>query len=388
MSARADITVSQTAALLQFNGGGVTYLVQTPSNVLYYVYTDPGSDVMWAKSTDGGFSWSTPVTIFAGTVTALSIWYDRWSDIAAGLIHVVYTESVTDDTFYRSIDTESSDTLSTQTTVFLGASTAAGGSLVITRARGGNLHCRAVIDAGAEGGHFRSTDVGGTWSSVTAPEAISTQDMMLLAPGFAADNQDLIGIFWDTSANEVSRYLYDDSANTWAETSIATSMSEQAAATAFPHFALTVDIANSQIIMISWNAIDAANQDLRCWTITESAITEVTNVVLNATDDCGLAAIAINIDDGYWYAFYAGKSDGSETFLTSVNAYYKVSQDSGTTWGTETKLTTMNQNIKWIATAPRFFGPPFLAYLNDTTIDQLNINVAFPSRRANLVLGI
>lgn len=388
MPARADVTIANSANLLQFNGGGVTYLVQTPSGVLYFVYTDTGSDIMFTKSTDGGFSWATATTVFAGTIAALSIWYDRWSDISAGLIHVVYTESVTDDTFYRSINTESSDALSTQTTVFLGASTAAGGSLAITRARGGNLHCRCVIDAGAEGGHFRSTDTGATWGSIADPEAKSTQDMMLLAPGFAADNQDIIGIFWDTSANEVSRYLYDDSANTWSETSISTSMSEQAAATAFPHFALTVDIANSQIVMISWSAIDSANQDLRCWTITESAITEVTNVVLNATDDCGLAAIAINTDNGYWYAFYAGKSDGSETFLTSVNAYYKVSQDSGTTWGDETKLTTMNHNIKYLATSPRFTGPPLLVYLNDTTIDQLNINVEFPSRKASLILGL
>jgi hypothetical protein len=159
-------------------------------------------------------------------------------------------------------------------------------------------------------------------------------------------------------------------------------MTDQAASTAFPHFAAAVDIANSQILLVAWSAIDTANADLRCWTVTESAITEVTNVVLNSTDDQGLAGIGINTTTGHWHVFYAGASGGGETFLTSVNVYTKVSTDAGTTWGPETRLTTMPNDTTWLTTCPRFTGPPAVLFHADIALDEILINVALPSRRA------
>lgn len=393
MGKRADILVAQSTGLVQFNGGGINYLVQTPTGVLYYVYVDSGSDVAFRKSSDGGLTWGPPTVVFAGTVTALSIWYDRWSGISAGLIHCAYAESATDDILYRTIDTESSDALSTQTTIFLGASTAANGWLSITRARGGNVYCYGCIDSGAEGGFFRLPNANvpnGAWDAArTNPEALASADQAILVPGFAADNQDIMAIFIDASANEISRYVHDDSGNSWGETSISTGIVEQAVGTAFPHFAAAVDLANSRILVVCWNAIDAANQDLLGWTVTESAITAFTTTpVLNATDDCGLAAIAIDTVAGYWWIFYGGKSDGSETFLTSINIYCKCSKDSGATWGPETKLTTLAADITWLVTCPRFFGPPLVAYHNDIALDELMINVEIACAKPQLILGV
>lgn len=392
MGKRADVLVAQTAGLVQFNGGGTQYLIQTPTGVLYFVYCDTGSDVAFRKSTNGGISWSTPVIVFAGTITALSVWYDRWSDIAAGLIHCAYTESATDDTLYRTINTESSDALSTQTVIFAGTSTATGGALSITRAVGGNVYCATMIDAGAEGGFFRLPNANvpnGAWDAArTTVFEAATQDMVILTPGFAADTQDILAFFWDASANEISRKIYDDSANTWTETSISTGMTEQAATVSFPNFNISVDLDNSQIILAAWNGVDTANQDLKCWTVTETSITAVTDIVLNATDDCALVALGIDTVTGYWWAFYAGNADGSETWLTSVNLYCKVSQDGGTTWGPQTKLTTFASDITWISTCPRFFGPPFLAYHRDIALDELMINVEIACPKANLILGV
>lgn len=392
MPKRADILVAQTTGLVQFNGGGTQYLVQTPSGVLYFVYVDTGSDVAFRKSSDGGLSWSAPTVIFAGTVTALSVWYDRWSNISAGLIHCAYQESATDDTLYRTVNTESSDSLSTQTVIFAGVSTATGGWCSITRARGGNVYCYTCIDAGAEGGFYRLPNANvpsGAWDAArTNPEALATTDQAILVPGFAADNQDIMCMFWDASANEVSRYIHDDSANTWAETSISTSMTDQAATVAFPHFAAAVDIANSQIVLVAWNGVDTANQDLLGWTVTESAITAFTTTpVLNATDDCGLAGIGIDTSTGYWWVYYAGISTGGETFLTSVNIYCKCSKDSGATWGPETKLTTAAADITWLVTCPRFTGPPLVAYHNDIALDELMINVQVGTPRAAYIAG-
>ena len=359
MANRAEVGVAWSVNA-NYSGGGTSYLVQTLTGVLYCVYIDVADDVAFKKSTDNGLSWDAAVSIFAGTTTALSVWYDRWSNISAGLIHCAYTESVTDDTLYRTINTESSDALSTQTVIFAGGTTAGGGQLTIARARGGNVYCRTCIDAGAEGGFFRLPNANvpnGAWDAArTINEALATQDQMILVPGWAADNQDMMAFFWDASAEEISRQLYDDSANSWGETSIATGMTDLVATTAFPNFAAAVDITNSRNLLVAWSNVDTLNADLRCWHVTESAITEVTNVVQNSTDDQGLCAIGIDTATGYWYVFYAGKSDGSETWNTAVNIYYKVSQDNGTTWGAETKLTNAVNRIENLACTPRFIG--------------------------------
>lgn len=394
MPKRADIVVAQSTGLVQFNGGGVQYIVQTPSGVLYVVYCDTGSDLAFRKSSNGGLTWSAPTIIFAGTLTAHSIWYDRWSNISAGLIHCTYIESATDDILYRTVNTESSDALSTQTSIFAGASTLAGGWISVTRAVGGNVYCYGCIDAGSEGGFYRLPNANvpnGAWDAArTSPEALATTDQAILVPGFAADNQDIMCMFWDASANEVSRYIYDDSANTWAETSISGSMTDQAASTAFPHFAAAVDLTNSKIILIAWNGVDTANADLLGWTVTESAITAfTTSVVLNGTDDQGLAAISIDTSTGYWWAYYGGKSDGSETFLTSINIYCKCSKDSGATWGPETLLTTRAADITWLIACPRLYsGPPLVMYHNDIALDELLINVQIATPQARVAIGL
>lgn len=375
-------------------GAGTQYLVQTTAGVFYHVYVDTLSDVVFKKSTDGGLNWSTPTVVFAGTVNNLSIWYDRWSNISAGLIHCAYTESTGHDTLYRSIDTESSDTLGTQTTIFNGVSVAlAGSSLSICRARGGNVYCRTVIDAGAEGGFYRLPNANvpnGAWDAArTVNEVLANLDMAILLPGWAADNQDMMLIFWDASANEVSRQLYDDSANSWAETSIATSMVEVAPGTGgYPNFAAAVDITNSRNVLIAWNGVDTANADLLCWTVTESAITAKTDVVTNGTDDQFSCAITIDLQTGYWWAFYAGKSDGSETYPTSLNIYCKISTDSGTTWGAETLLTTALTNIFGIHSVPRLYlgSPPVIRNINLASIvpQTINVQVGFPVTKYQL----
>lgn len=380
-------------------GAGTNYVIQTPSGVLYIVSATSGTSIDFSKSTDGGLTWSFPTQVISVGISGLanlSVWYDRWSGISAGLIHIAATENVNDDTLYRTIDTESSDALSTQTTIFAGGSTASGGRLSIARARGGNVYCYTCIDAGAEGGFFRLPNANvpnGAWDAArNSPEALATQDQAILVPGFAADNQDMMCIFWDASDDEISRYVYDDSANSWAETSIATSMVDAAASSGtFPHFAATVDLANSQIIMAAWSAVDTVNADLRCWTITESAITETSaNVVLNSTDDQHLCAIALDTVTGYWYVFYGGKSDGSETVGTAINLYCKVSKDSGATWGAESLFTAMSaDNWAGLFTIPRFFGAPKLWSLKSSSgTDPNRLHFELPARRVSVQLGI
>lgn len=386
---------SLTVATPTYTGAGTRYTVEANSGDLYCIYINNVNDVVYRKSTDGGVTWGASVDVFVGSATQIAVWFDRWSNISAGLIHCAYSESATDDTLYRTIDTENSDTLSTQTVIFAGASTLAGGALSITRARGGNVFCMVCIDAGTESTTKKLLNANvpnGAWeAALTAGTEAATTDQWILVPGWAADNQDIMCFFWDADVDEISRKLYDDSANSWSETSIATTMVDIAATVTYPHFAATVDITNSRNLLVAWSAVDAANADLRCWHVTESAITEVTNVVLNSTDDQGGCAIGIDTATQDWYVYYCGASGGAETWNTAVNVYRKISTDDGTTWGAETQVTPAPANINTLNMTPRHNGEPTAEYSSggSTLVALIDVTIggADTDRAATLVGG-
>lgn len=369
----SDMLWSRPNATL-YQGGSTNYMIQTGSGVRYFFYLDNGQEVCYRKSTDNGINWGPTVIVFTGTAQQLTVWYDRWSGIAGDLIHCAYTDAALHATLYRSIDAGNADALSTETTIFNGASAVSGQpGITLARMRGGNLLCRVCIDAGVEGGVYKSTDVGATWGAVTINEALASGDQAIMLPGFAADNQDAILIFWDASANEISRQLYDDSADTWAETSIAASMTELSVGTAWPNFSAVTDLTNSRIVLIAWSNTDTLNADLMCWTVTESAITAKTDVITNSTDDQGSCVLGLNTTTGVYYAFYAGKTDGSQTWPTDVDIFYRTSSDLAT-WSSETSATSAligygTYGALW--TIPRFTGPWQIMVEGGTTSDVM-----------------
>jgi hypothetical protein len=363
--------------------------VRTNGGVLYLIYVDRNIDVMFTKSSDNGITWANPTNVFTGAVQALSVWYDRWSGIAADLIHCAYTETTGHDILYRSIDAGSSDTLGTQTTVFAGNSALGGGALTIVRGRDSRLMVAGSIDAGSEDGAWSSTDAGATWGDTVAdPSEGATQDQYMLLPGWNSDTADVMLIFWDASANELSVKRYDDSGDAWGETAIA-ALTDSTAPNGFPNMSAFVDLTNSRNVVAAWSATDAANADLRCWIIDDTTITETaTNIVLNSTDDQGLCAIGIDTDTSTWYAFYAGKSDGSETWLTAVTINYKTSTDAGATWSAETPLTTTARATFWLACTPRFATTWAAAFYNDIADDNILVSALLPSGGGGLAANV
>jgi hypothetical protein len=394
--ARADVIAAGSCDTNggQFNGAATNYVTLSNDGDLYLFYVDRLLDTYYTKSATAGLSWRTPISVFAGSVFALSSWYARWSNLADDKIYSVYTESGGSDILFRTLDTVSG-ALGTQTTVFAGTSAVQpAGSLSMCLDRAGNIRVVGSIDAGAEDGAWSSTDGGATWGDTIAdPSEGATQDQYYALPGWNADLNDFMVIFVDASTNGLSVKRYDDSANTWAESVIIADggFADLTAGNGYPNVACCVDIANSRNIVVAWTAADALNADLRLFFVNDTTVTEsAANVVLNSTDDQGLCAVGLDTSSGTIYVFYGGKSDGSETFATAINIYYKTTTDNGATWSSETLLTDQARGIFWLACTPRFTSSTnwAVAYQDDLPTDQIRVNVTIPASGGGLATSM
>jgi len=396
MARRADINVVDITPA-HWSGAGTNYIVQTTAGVYYMVYIDSASDVSFKKSTDGVTWTQATLAATAGTTCRLAVWYDRWSGLNSDYISFAFDDSGTDDIFFRTINTASSDALSTQVGIIttLTSVITGGGHISVVRSVGGNTYVKDVVDAGAEGGFYRlpvANFPNGAWDAArTVDEAIATLDQMILLPDLtAADTNDIMAIFQDASVTETSRKLYDDSANSWAEASINNAITELSTATAFANLATAVDLTNNRVVLVVWTNTDTLNADLKCYTITNSAITAVTDVVLNSTDDQGLCAISIDAVSGWWYVFYCGISTGGETWNTALRVYMKVSKDAGSNWGPETVVSVGGTaTIRHLYTCPWLYkGQPVVAWVVDAQTDDLKFSVDMTQPRATYQLGV
>lgn len=379
---------------------GTNYVVQANNGSIYAFgigLAQTGAltnQVYYIKSLDNGITWSAPVLIQTGLLgSQISIWYDRWSGLSSDYIHVAYTDETLDDCFYRNINTASGDALSAQTTIFLGASTASRPWMSISVARGGNIYCLVMIDGGTEETFVRSTDNGATWTTRTLPFNIPQFGTWVLLPSWNADNQDMMLIYLtDNSTNPLWRFLYDDSADTWdAGTNILTGLVAVAFSSVYK-FSATVDLANNRNIISVWNRFNFATAVLKCYTVTETTITAVTDVVASSGGNQALTCISLNTDTNTWYVFYAGTEAGTDTYLTSMKLYYKFSTDSGTTWSTERLLSDSNYSydltgISFTCT-PRFTNNFYCFFQKlELSVRYSTINSPFPLLGGTITAG-
>ena len=317
-------------------------MVRTGPSTLYLFV--PTGLCAYQKSVDNGLTWSLPVAITSAdtTAAAIGIWYDKWTSGGTGTrIHVAHVGLVTNDVHYNYLDT-ADDSMGSDVVAQVGTSATGAAQVSICKTRGGNLLLAANIDTGAEIFCVRSVDNGANWTSRNTPLE-AANDIFILLPANLADNQDAWCIFQDISADEVSLKTYDDSANSWAETSISGSIVEAGPATANPQLAAVIRHSDGHALVAAWNGRDVGTADLKTWDITDSGtITAKTDVVSN-TDDCNLIHLYIDQSTNDVYAVYVGKSDGSEVIGTSAGFYYKRSTDGMATWGSEqTHVSTLS----------------------------------------------
>ncbi|MCA9357233.1 hypothetical protein KC872_03400, partial [Candidatus Kaiserbacteria bacterium] len=105
-----DSTVSTNAAANTFAGAQTAF---TDDQTGYTFYRDSNNTCVYSKTTDGGNTWGSAVTVDSQTdCLEIVIWYDRWTpgDSTGNYIHISTMDSGDDDLFYNRLDT-TSDTL-------------------------------------------------------------------------------------------------------------------------------------------------------------------------------------------------------------------------------------------------------------------------------------
>ena len=327
----ADVTVSPFTKLLHTQAVRVGP-VWTDNNIGYVVLKDSFNDMAYRKTADGGATWGDDVDIEGGgngNVRAFDIWFDKWTPGDSGtLIHIWWHDAVTNDIEYRTLDT-SDDSLGTLRLVFDGATFNTGQDrdnrlLSGAKAVGGNLYVQFWGDVDGERGFYRSVDAGVNWTSRTdGADGNEPDEVLCLPDDDSADNEDIVMIYWDRSADELSIKKYDDSGNSWGETSISTGMVDSVGS---KQMSAVVRHSDGHIIVAAWSDIDVGDgtADLRVWDIALATptVTSKADVVQNS-DDCVGVALHIDQNNDDLYCAYLGDEDGSETWQATLTAFTK-----------------------------------------------------------------
>lgn len=354
----ADVTIDASTVAHHYTAAQGDLVVWKTDQVGYVLFISSGRKVQYRKTTDGGATYGSAVSILdTGETTngyqTMAAWFDQSTTGDSGTkVHVVGLDKNNARVRYRSLDV-SSDTLGTEVSVVTGLTEDTSGFandyirsyLSIAKARGGNL--MVFGHTGNTVFMYRSTDGGSTWASKSTSiwDAGLEQDWMLV-PAADTDANDLAAFIRDDNTDTIYFYLYDDSADSWdGGTTVGAFMPTGDWYDDGWSMDVVIRHSDGKAIVAWWNDENNAIADLLCsecvLTAAGKTATAKTNVVgnLGASGEC---ALFIDQATGNLYAAYLKGG----TWQSSVDVLYKKSTDGGSTWGTETQLNTTSHDIR------------------------------------------
>lgn len=359
--------------------GGIFW---TSPTVGYVIYIDSVlTDLKYRKTTDGGATWGSSVSIKTGWIFGYDCWADWQTAGDTGTkIHIAYIDNDPDDVRYVYLDTNG-DSVGGDDQIESYQGTGAMHTTIgwayrfisITKTRGGNLAVafRYKDNASTIFDEFYTSPDGDAWTKEIAPWLTPADaDYILLFPGNEADNQDVWAAYWDISGDTIFLKVYDDSANDWSGETISTSMIES---TVYSQMDGQVRLSDGHLIFAAWNEYDVVTADLKVWDINGTgSITAKTDVITNA-DDTFLASVFINqVNDDIYTAYAEGTAAES-----LVKVYYKKSVNGGANWGSRTTLQANTEDDeRWISagTMKATWGGKFQPFWFNDDLNDLFTN--------------
>ncbi len=335
-----DATVNITAGSHLGGSPTTVFISQTTG---YAFYRDSTGACVYSKTTDGGATWGTAVTVDSQTdCINIAVWYDQWTPGDSGTrIHIATIDSGSDDIWYRSFNT-ANDTF--DNTIFnISDNAAYGGTLVagtnyvsITKSTTGVLY--AVTLEGGDSIVMQCTancTTDANWSE-NSPAFTLGDDPSILLP---QANGAVMLLQWDISADDLQHKIFNGTSWDANWTTIEANAADNTTYDA--SFGAVIDPSTFDVYLVSADDhITLGNDDdIRVWRYsagTWSARTDVvTNSVCAGVSNCGItgAKIARDPNTGYLYVLYTARSTPGTSATT--NAYWKYSTDNGSTWSAE-----------------------------------------------------
>lgn len=315
-----------------------------------------------------------------------SAWHERSTPgLVKNIVHLAWLNGTVGEVHYAQINMTDFSVSAIKTvatpTSGIGADAYKGMEISITVARNGNIliqYWANATDAGDDHGLFRATDgTGDAWTSLTSgADAGTAVDKIIMVPGDFADKADILMMYWDFSADEISIKVYDDSLNSWSEGTDASMANHVESTFTYCAWDATVNHATGKIILA---AVDApSNGTHRVWLIGGTAdIVEVAGspLIINGNINAIVGGVIYNLLDGSWAVTYTGSQLGGnpEISSTTMSAYYKRTTDDGATFEQERKVGGLNDDYDAMGAVP-FIGPWggswMVAIYNDDTGDM------------------
>jgi hypothetical protein len=343
----------------------------------YAFFVDTYLDnVAYSKTTNGGATWGSPVPLSGVMGTDknwanVAVWYDQWTPGGTGTkIHIVAAEASTGDIWYNWLDTTDDTMRYAAVSVILGATytPATSGGPSITKSTDGNLFILGFTDD--FGKVYKSTDGGDNWTdtAITTGEIDDADEGQLLP----LSGGDILLILQDLSADTVQSKVYDEGTDSWdaSWTSIDTWVEN---ATYDCTWGASLYKATGDIYLAGNTLPDGGvNYPLKAYKFTDSTRTWSTLTNIAAVAEALQATIAVDENNGDLYAVYIrGGTAGATT-----DVYYKKSTDGGSNWGEEIKISTTQDNLKYVRTNLTSNERIYAVWYNDDLNDILGNTVA------------
>ncbi len=329
-----DATPNTTGSAHTLAGAGTVFINDQTG---YKFFVRSTGVCAYTKTTNGGTSWNTPVTIDSQTdCIGVSVWYDRWTPNDAGnYIHIATMDTSADDLFYNRLDTTNDSLLLVTSTSTTLSSTAvyavATNRHSITKATDGKIYMTSDDGNGTVNVSCSSScDISTNWGTVgTAPQG-NADSWSLLMP-LASGNIMMI----NRSTSNTLRY------STWNGSNWSSMSNIDASAVRNTTYdvgvAATIDTDTGDLY-ISYvtdnNSFTVADHDIKTAIYTSGAWTAKTSVHTNIAGR-GILQTAISRDQntGEIYVGYSIRSTIGT--VSTARIYWKKSTDGMTSWGSE-----------------------------------------------------
>lgn len=331
----ADISVATDASQeAEDNPKGVVGPYWISPLVGVTVYINGAGGISFARTTNGNTSKTVAVTITSAT-RQMSCWFDQETPGDTGtLLHITWLDSTpTDACYYQSydIDTDSLGTLRTVDNVITVDTNQNLNRMGICKTRSSNLVL--PFSTQSEARCYRSTDGGATWDSRNTPiESATQEDLFLLFPADTGDPDDACCLFWDRSATEISIKMYDESGNSWTETT-------GVAMAAIDGINMGLDgvirHGDGHLLWCVHSDDDTPGDDLLTGEITVDSIasptlTARTNVFTNQGESARCGIFINQQNDDVYISYVKGG-----TWQSLCDIVYHISTDGMVSWGAE-----------------------------------------------------